>query len=247
MCVASTRRPDTFGSYDVFEYLAEVNIPIIEGMTGVESLSLSTKYRLSDYSTVGSVDSYAAGLSYEPIEGLRFRGEFQQAVRAPNVGELFQPQINGFPGVNDPCSGGDFGNFDNFEGAELAAVTANCVANGVPADQVGQPLQVNAQVEALFGGNPNLEEETGETTTFGVVWEPTFIDGLAVTVDYYDIEIDGVISTIPEQSLFNSCYIDGVQSLCDEITRDAKRNSDALQRVKPEPGISQGNRCGCFN
>ena len=212
--------PDTFGSFDVTEYLGEINVPIVEDMTGVHELSFSGKYRISNYSTVGVVDSYAAGLSYAPIDGLRFRAEFQQAVRAPNIGELFQPQINGFPGVGDPCSSGDFGNWDNLSAEEQAAARPNCIANGVPEAQVGSNFQPNGQIEALIGGNPLLNEETGETTTFGVVYEPTFVDGLTVTVDYYSIEIEDVITTVPAQEIFNQCFLDGNQAFCNEITRN---------------------------
>lgn len=211
--------PDTSGSYDVYEYFAEANVPLIEGMTGVEELVLTAAYRLSDYSTVGSVDSYATGLSYAPIDGLRIRGQIQRSVRAPNIGELFQPQINGFPGVSDPCSGGDFGDYDNLNATDQAAADTNCAANGVPAGAIGTPLQVNAQIEALLGGNPDLDEEVSDTFTLGLVYEPTFIENLAVTVDYFDIEIEDVITTVPSQQIFDSCYIDGVQSFCDQITR----------------------------
>jgi len=42
---------------------------------------------------------------YTPIEGVRFRASYQRAVRAPNLVELFGPQIHALDGSTDPCAG----------------------------------------------------------------------------------------------------------------------------------------------
>ncbi len=218
--------PATFGSYDVTEVFTELNVPLIEGAAGAEELTLTGAYRYSDYSTVGGVESYAGGLSWTPVDGYRFRTQFQRAVRAPNIGELFQPQVNGFPNIADPCSGGLNGGFANLDPGDVATVTAQCTANGVPAAAVGTPLQVNAQIEGLFGGNPNLNEEVADTFTAGVVLEPSFIDDLTVTIDYYDIKIEDVIGNVPSQTIFDLCYVDAVDSFCNLITRNPSGTVD---------------------
>ncbi len=210
--------PDIAGAFDVTEFFGEVNAPIIQGAPLVEDLTFTGAYRYADYSTVGGVTSYAAGLSWTPVEGVRVRGQFQQAVRAPNIIELFQPQVNGFPNIADPCSSGN-GNFGTYDAATQATVTANCTADGVPAATVGTAFQANAQIEGLFGGNPDLDEETAETFTVGLVLEPSFIPSLVITVDYYEIEIEDVIGTVPAQTIFDLCYVEGVGSFCGQITR----------------------------
>ncbi len=204
--------PAISGSYDVYEVFGEANVPLIEGAPLIEELSLNGAYRWSNYSTVDTVSSYAVGASWTVIEGLRFRGQFQQAVRAPNIGELFQPQVNNFPNIADPCSSG-LGSFDD------GVLVDQCIENGVPAAAVGTPLQANSQIEGLFGGNPDLKEETADTFTVGLVWEPTFIENLLFTVDYYDIEIEDVISGVPSQTIFDKCFREGVDSFCNLITR----------------------------
>ncbi|MEL6366223.1 MAG: TonB-dependent receptor [Pseudomonadota bacterium] len=212
--------PDVFGRFDVYEVFGEVNAPIIQGAPLVEDLTLTGAYRYSDYSTVGGISSYAGGVSWTPVGGFRFRAQFQRAVRAPNIIELFQPIVNGFPNIEDPCSGG-LGGFDAFDAATQATVTANCTADGVPTAAVGTPFQANAQIEGLFGGNPDLDEETADTFTLGVVLEPAAIPGLVITADYYDIEIEDVIGTVPSQTIFDLCYVDGVGEFCGLITRSA--------------------------
>ena len=232
--------PDVFGSFDVYETFFEINAPLIQDVPGIEDLTFSGAYRYSDYSTVGGVESYAGGLSYTPFEGLRLRGQYQQAVRAPNIGELFSPQINGFPNIEDPCSGGTLGGFDNLDSATQAIVTTNCegtAAYQVPVGAVGTPLQVNAQIEGLFGGNPNLAEETAETITLGAIWEPSFIENMAITVDYFDIQIEDVIAGVPSQRIFDFCYIDGLQNFCDAIRRNPDgtvNNFDSFSRNASE-------------
>ncbi len=224
--------PDIFGNYDAVEVFGEINAPLIEDMEFVEDLSFTGAYRYSDYSIegVGGVSSFATGLSWTPFEGLRFRGQYQQAVRAPNIGELFSPQVNGFPNIADPCSGGDNGGFDPaISGTLIANCENNSVASAnVPAGLTGTELQVNAQIEGLFGGNPNLEEETAETITLGAIWEPSFIDNLSVTVDYFDIKIDNVIAGVPSQRIFDFCYIDGLPEFCGAIRRNADGTVNAF-------------------
>lgn len=212
--VGFNQAPATSGSFDVAEVFGEVNLPLVEDAEWVEELVFNGAYRRSDYSTVGGVNSYAAGLSWTPVSGLRVRGQYQRAVRAPSIGDLFQPQVNGFPNIADPCSSG-LGGFDGSQN-----VIDNCVADGVPASAVGSSFQVNAQIEGLFGGNPDLEEEVADTYTMGVVWEPGFVDNLAITVDYFDIEIENVIGNVPSQTFFDLCYVQGQQSYCDSIDRN---------------------------
>jgi outer membrane receptor protein involved in Fe transport len=117
---------------------------------------------------------------------MSFRVGFQHAVRAPNVAELFSGGGNGFPGATDPCAADGF----------IPGVTdvALCQANGVPAGLVGVFNQANTQIEGQFGGNPNLSEETSDTVTLGVVFQPT--DNLDIKLDYYQIEIEDAIDVL---------------------------------------------------
>ena len=93
------------GRFDVSEMFAEARLPLIEGKTGAQTLSIEAGYRYSDYSTGFTTDTYKAGLDWAPIDSLRFRASFQRAVRAPNVGELFSSQSVALDGTEDPCAG----------------------------------------------------------------------------------------------------------------------------------------------
>lgn len=214
--------PEVHGSFFVWEAFGEVKVPLIENKPFAEELTFEAKYRYSDYSNLDdTVDTYAYGGTWTPISGLKFRGQFQRAVRAPNIGELFTPLVNGFPNVEDPCSSG-LGGYDELVADDpgLAAVLqANCTADGVDPGTVGTPFQVNSQIEGLFGGNPDLQEESSDTWTVGVVIQPDAVKDLSLTVDYYNVVVKEAISAIPSQELFDTCYLDGLSTSCDLIDR----------------------------
>lgn len=188
----------TEGEYNVKELFAEVNVPIEFGSARLEFTGAG---RYSDYSldNVGGVWTYAGGVEFSPIPDVTLRGQYQRAVRAPNVGELFGGQAIGFPGATDPCS--------TAAATPGSALGNLCVANGVPTANLGSPaIQLNAQIPALFGGNPNLQEETGDSWTAGIVLQPSFIPGLAITADYFDIKIENAITVISLQNSFDLCF-----------------------------------------
>ena len=211
------------GRYTVSEIFGELYVPLVEGAAFADELSLNAAYRYSDYSTVGGLDTYGVGVEWAPNTQIRFRSQYQRAVRAPNINELFSPQTNGFPGALDPCSSGSTGSFDG-----AASTIANCTANGVPAGVVGTAFNPNSQVEGLFGGNPNLGAETADTITVGFVAQPEAVPGLIVTVDYYQIEVEDYISTIPVQVVLDGCYFNGDANFCALVNRNANGTIDFI-------------------
>ncbi len=209
----------TAGGYDAKEAFAEIRIPIVSD-NFIHRLELHGAARYSDYSldAVGGVWTYAGGVEFSPIQDITFRGQYQRAIRAPNVQELFGGAQIGFPPATDPCA--------LASAATDATIRALCIATGVPAANVGQAfLQPNAQIQGAFGGNANLQEEVADTWTAGVVLRPRFIPRLNITVDYYDIEIDQAIAAAGGgvNNILNLCYNviqDANSAICGLIARD---------------------------
>jgi outer membrane receptor protein involved in Fe transport len=69
------------------------------------------------------------------------------------------------------------------------------------------------------GGNPNVDPERADTLTAGVVLQPTFLPGFAMSVDYFDVSINDAIGQLGTQNIVVQCAA-GAQQLCDLITRD---------------------------
>jgi iron complex outermembrane recepter protein len=186
------------GHYDVTEFFGEALVPLVEGAPFADEINVELGYRTSDYSTSGRVESYKYGLDWAPVGGLRFRGMVQRAVRAASINELFGPFT---PGTGDllvdPCSGVTL--------AGNAALFNFCVATGVPNPAVlAQPT--SGQVNNFSGGNPNLDPETADTITFGLVFRPEMAPGLSITVDYFDITVTDAISIRPAFDILDACY-----------------------------------------
>jgi iron complex outermembrane receptor protein len=79
------------GNISVKEFAAQVDIPLIADKPFFRELGVGAAVRVSDYSSSGTVTSYEGDARWRPIESLLFRGSYQRAVRAPNIGELFRP------------------------------------------------------------------------------------------------------------------------------------------------------------
>jgi outer membrane receptor protein involved in Fe transport len=220
---------ETIGRYNVSEVFAEIDIPLISGKPGFESLSLWAAARSSDYSNIDSnVSSYAGALNWAPIEQLRLRAGFQRAVRAPNVNELFGGQSQGFPGATDPCS---------VDGSSAGTVAGNavydlCLATGVPAASIGTFTQANTQIEGLFGGNPNLLQEESDTFTLGMVIQPT--DSLDITIDYFDISVEDAISVL-------GSTVSGVLDICYNQVQDAGSQFCQAVTRRPDGNVLRAN------
>lgn len=195
--------PASGGAFDSDAFFGELLVPVVRGLPMAEAIDLELAYRTTDYSTVGSVDNYKIAGSWTIVPQVRVRGGFNTAIRAASIGELFSPQSEGFPGAADPCAG---------ESAPVDAATAAiCTATGVPADLVGSVAidPAAGQIRGLFGGNPNLSEEEADTLTLGVVIEPDwFVEDLTVSLDYFDIKIDGAIASFGGgvNNILNVCY-----------------------------------------
>ena len=198
--------PTFFGSYDVWEGYGEVIVPVIADRPFFESLTLEGGARYSSYKVdaAGSPSydtwTYKGGGSWEPFGGLKVRGNYQRAVRAPNIGELFAPVSTALTNLSyDACAGA--GPVNN---ANLRAV---CLAQGAPAASIGS-IQVPTAAQANFtgGGNINLRPEKSDSYTIGVVLQPDFVPGLSITVDYYNIKIKDAISQPTAGDAYNLCF-----------------------------------------
>ena len=206
----------TNGAFDVREAFAEVRIPIVEE-SFIHELTLELGYRYSDYGILGtdrsfSTDTYKIAGFFAPIRDLRFRGGYNRAVRAPNIQELFSPQRVVLDGTTDPCAGAAVGGLVN------GFTAAQCARTGVSAAQFGN-ITPNpaAQYNGLIGGNPDLDPEISDSWTVGVVIQPRFIPRLAITVDYFDIELEGAIQGIGADNIINACLV--TNEFCNLINR----------------------------
>ncbi|HVS33659.1 MAG TPA: TonB-dependent receptor, partial [Thermoanaerobaculia bacterium] len=205
-------QPPVIGSYDAKELYAETFIPIVQNAPGVRDLSIELGYRISDYSTTGNHPTYKAQMSYAPNASFKVRGGYNRATRSPNIVDLFEPQSIGLGGSEDPCAG-----------PNPNATQAQCANTGVTPALYGTIRDNPAgQYNTLEGGNPNLDVETANTITAGLVFTPAALPNFSLTLDYYDIEIKDRIGTLSANGIINTCIETGDPVLCALVNRDSR-------------------------
>jgi len=216
---------ETAGSFNVREVFAEVSVPLLRDVSFAQDLTLEAAGRYSDYSTIGSTTTWEARLNWQPIDSLRFRATVGEAIRAPNIGDLFSPPGENFANVDDPC---DMQNLAQGTNGRLVRI-ANCQALGI-ADPENFDSLDEQSIPLLSGGNINLTEEISDTFTVGAVWTSNF--GLNVSLDFWDIEITNAIAATAAQTVLDRCVDDptGINNqFCPLVDRDAIGNVSELR------------------
>ncbi len=236
------------GRVDVMEFFAELEIPILVDADFAKELALRGQFRTSSYDAKGNntsnsfdADAYGVSLTWAPTEDFRFRAQYQRAVRAPNVIALYTGINTGLPNLSpagtnangvqlfDPCA----------SDSPIASLSA-CENTGVTAAQYGTILDViSGQTQSLTGGNPFLDPEEADTYTYGVVWQPSAIEDLTVSLDFFDITIEEAISAgISAQVALDNCLSSGQDAFCSLITRSIE---GSLAAGTSGVGFSQQN------
>ncbi|MBU1375878.1 MAG: TonB-dependent receptor [Alphaproteobacteria bacterium] len=211
---AGGANPPVNGSFDVYEVFAEARVPILQDAPLAKSLTFETAFRYSDYSSVGTTETYKLAGDWEPVDGLRVRGGYNRAVRAPHILELFSPRNVALDGTQDPCAG-------------LAAndpLVARCASlfNLTTAQVLAIEANPAAQYNGRFAGNTNLDPETSDTYTLGLVLQPSFLPGFNASIDWFDIKVKDYISNIGADVIINRCVGQQDRSFCALVNRDAQ-------------------------
>lgn len=204
----------TDGGFTVAEIFGETIIPLVNGVTGIDNLELELAARYSDNSVTGGDVTWKSALNWTLVDEVRIRTTYSHAVRAPNINELFAPEEVGGGNMVDPCHANNQGNGPNPQNR-----TSNCAALGIAPD---------FQSSADFGtrgvktsGNENLDAETAETYTVGIVIKPS--KDFSIAIDYWDISIDDAITTYSATDILANCVDSSAldAKYCSLITRDA--------------------------
>ncbi len=230
--------PDTRGKFHVWEVYGETNVPLVSEKPFFHYLGLTGAARYSDYSTVGSVFSWNAGAEWAPVDGLRLRGVYAVANRAPNIGELFSAPAETFPTVTDPCTGVSATTFNAATTTAAQATACRALpgfAANVGASAKGAFFYELADIQGINGfdgGNINLKEETARTLTLGAVLTPRSMPGFSLSVDYFRIKVKDAVGTVPRDVSIGQCLETGAAVFCKNVIRSA--NTGRLKSVNAQ-------------
>ena len=189
---------DIGGARSVFALFGEGVIPVLD------NLDISLKARWDSYNDFGTAFTPQVGVAFRPIDSLLLRVNYGEGFRAPSMSQLYSGLAQSFNGAIDVVG---------CAAAIPAAVNAQgqVVAANIPAGTPSNSPCFATQYQNLVGGNPNLEAEESKSFSAGVVWNIT--DDAYVNVDYYDIELEKGIGTIPLQETLANEFVNGGSNL----------------------------------
>ncbi len=222
---------DSGAEYDSKELYAEALIPILKDAPLAKSLNLNVSTRFSDYNLFGNTTNSTLKLEYRPVDDVLVRATYSQVFRAPTIEDISAAPVNTSTTFADPCVG-----------LTAAAVTANpnlalaCV--NVPRD--GTFSQDNGQITGLLLSNVNLKPETGDVTTFGVVYDPSWLPNFSISLDFWKYKIEDTITQLDATFAINQCIATGDPTFCSLFTRfGAGPNAGDIQ-VAQQPTFNLG-------
>jgi iron complex outermembrane receptor protein len=217
----------TDGKYDLDEVYLELNIPVLADMPFAKELSFNIASRYSDYSNFGDTLNSKFGVTWRPIDELLVRGTYAEGFRAPTVDNLYGGIGASFERYSDPCSVGVAGN---------VAGNAACTAAGVSPTyvQLGQGLEpcttwpCQTPDQFISGSNPNLLPETSKSKTMGLVWSPRWVEGLDISLDWFNYKLENMIISDSVNRILRDCYVLGNSARCGAVTRAADGHISAM-------------------
>ena len=208
------------GSQNAKEVFGEVLLPFLRDRSFAKELSLDLGYRYSKYNTFSGKSTWKADATWTVVKGLRFRGGYSFAFRAPSLADLYA----GTAVDNESLNGGD--PCDILNRGTNSQLQALCAAQSAAAGAATYSFGgANVTVPVQTGGNRLLKPETARTWSIGTVLTP--LSGLNVSVDYYNISISGAISSLSSGQILANCYgaaanpsFSAANPFCQRIARD---------------------------
>ena len=172
---------DISGDRDIYAVFAEMAFPI------TKTFEATLAARFDDYSDFGNTFNPKVGLRWQPTREVLFRGSYNTGFRAPTLYDVYQPIALTFTSdaYNDPllCPGG----------TPVGSAPAGVVCNQQVQSRISGPAATGQPIDSL-------QPEDSDTFTVGIVFEP--MTNLTMSLDYWNIKIENLISDLPEQAIF---------------------------------------------
>jgi len=198
-----TETREYFGELFAPIFSRDMNIPMMD-MLELNGSVRRVEAKNKDINNLGNgtndSTAFEVGGRWSPVRDLIVRGSYTQAIRSPSLVELYTPEIGSFVMANDPCD-------QRYVGAGLVPNVrrANCIAAGINPNTFLSNA-VNATIPILTSGNPALKPEESKSYTVGLVLQPRWVDRMALTLDYFHINIENRISPLSLTQVLGACY-----------------------------------------
>ena len=245
--------PGSNGKRWLKEAFTEIDLPLVTDKPFMKELSLNLAGRWTEEENFGEEGTYRIQGQYAPVDWLRARATFGTSFRAPNLGEQFGGRVTGFADPADPCRtpgvAVEFGDYDNNPATPDTReynpaldprdpdLIANCLNGGGPYGLPGtdpfslgiqglgtqNPVFYGSPTQVASGSNPNLQAETSEALSVGLVFEQPWTDrfDFRSSVSYYEITVNDEVNQLTANTIVNRCYNSPglTDQTCQYITR----------------------------
>jgi iron complex outermembrane receptor protein len=212
----------TTGDDKTWAVFGEVDVPILTDRPGFRNLTLNASARYTNVDSYGSDTTWKVGLNWQVIDSIRLRGNRATSFRAPALYELYiANQTGNISQRSDPCIRYEA----NYQIGNISQnVYENCMADpaGLPPDYSGGTITPTVYTG---GGAGLLNAETADSTTYGIIWQPSFAD-LSVSIDYFKFTVKDEVDQLGGAQIILGCYesdfgyaYSNTEPLCDLFDR----------------------------
>lgn len=161
---------------DVTSAFGELVVPVFSdanAIAGFQELSLSASVRYDDYSDLGSVSNPKYGITWRPVDWVTLRGAWGDSFVAPSLADDSDTTVD----------------TANFATAAFLFPPQELIDSGAY-----PPVQAGQSAILLLGTSSGIEPQTAQTTSYGIDIEPPLVPGLSLSLTWWDIEYQGLIS-----------------------------------------------------
>lgn len=221
------------GSFSVGELYAELFVPVLKDLPFAKALNVTFGSRYSNFSKFGNTVNNKLQVEWRPFDDLLLRGTVADVFRAPTIGDVFSGPQGNAPQAQDPCVG-----YTN-DPAHAAACGPGTGATAIPAGGIAP--QATSQLTGVVSGSQyagyNLQPEQGRSFDWGLVYDPSWLSGASMSLDYWRLTLNDTITTIGAQTVLTQCYNDNNSPYCPFIKRFA--NGDVSYISQPTVNIGR--------
>jgi len=213
---------------------SEFRVPLASpdmGIPAINSFEVGVALRFDNYSDFGNTWNPKVNIRWKPInDDFTLRGSYSTSFVPPSFGDLYLLDQESYPELRNPARGA----IETVSDPNLP--TYNPASPDFEAGYNSTAFPTFEQVRTIYSGNPDLEPETSENFTAGMVWTPRYVKNLTVSVDWFKIEQENIPGSVDQFLLDNN--FNGADPNLTARQKPTDPNAPFAANVDYDPGLA---------